>query len=37
VKMDIKEKGWDVVGWIYRRTGDMWHTFVNTVMNIWFA
>jgi hypothetical protein len=34
-KIDLREIGWDGVGWIYMAQGrDQWRAFVNTILNI---
>jgi hypothetical protein len=36
VKMDLREIGWDGMGWInLSQNKDQWRTLVNTIMNLW--
>jgi hypothetical protein len=35
IKFDLKEKGWDGVGWIdMAQDKDQWRALVNTVLNL---
>jgi hypothetical protein len=35
IKMDLREIGWDVVGWVdLAQDRDHWRALVNTVMNL---
>jgi hypothetical protein len=33
IKMDLKEIGWEVVGWVELRVRDLWRGVVNKVFN----
>jgi len=36
IKMDVREIGWEVVGWIHlAQVRDQWQAVLNTAMNLW--
>jgi hypothetical protein len=36
IKMDLREIGWDGMGWIYlAQDRDQWRALVNKVINLW--